>query len=274
MISLLNICEKLNELLNTNKTNYAYKIYSESELHRTPKRVGNKVEQVLEGIATIISSSIVPVQGLKFGTQTIAVEIAVPIDTREMEDVSIGIENIVERYKQDINTLVSEPISYTIDKYVVTMTGTLADVGEQEQQSSIGLMIPISFTITLNYFLNGLNSLNQKLHYENEEIKFTSLSIGRTVIQDGGAFSTTEGVSKNYVQTTALSIELTLPATTDSEFCGKFREFIRKGTSESFNITYDDNGTEENYKMIFLTSNLQAQGVDNVGYTITLAEAL
>ena len=98
MISLLNICEKLNELLNTNKTNYAYKIYSESELHRTPKRVGNKVEQVLEGIATIISSSIVPVQGLKFGTQTIAVEIAVPIDTREMEDVSIGIENILRGF--------------------------------------------------------------------------------------------------------------------------------------------------------------------------------
>ena len=274
MISLLNICEKLNELLNTNKTKYTYKIYSESEFYRTPKRVGNKVEQVLEGIATIISSSIVPVQGLKFGTQTIAVEIAVPIDTREMEDISIGIENIVERYKQDINALVSEPISYTIDNYVVTMTGTLAEVGEQEQQSSIGLMIPISFTITLNYFLNGLNSLYQKLYFNNEEIKFTGMSLARNVIQDGGVFSDSSGVTKNYVQATGLAIELTLPATSDSTFCSRFREFLRDGNNNPFSIKYIDNALEKTYKMIFLTSNLRAQGVDNVGYTITLAEAL
>ena len=283
MISLLKICEHLNGLLNTEE-NINYLIYSEAELHKAPKRKGNSVKKVIEGIATIVSSSIVPIQGLKLGTQTIAVEFAVPIDTSEMIDVNKGIEEIIDKHKQDINEVVSEPkIIHNLDGYVVTMTGTLAEVGEIQQQSAIGLMAPISFTITLNYFENGLNSLNQKLKFQftqdsetkKEDITFTSMSIARTVIQDGGAFFNTNGVSKNYVQTTALSIELTLPAT-NSEFCKKFREFIRTGKNDKLDIIYsDDNENEsEQYKMIFLTSNLQAQGVDNVGYTITLAEAL
>ncbi len=273
MISLLNICEKLNELLNEDLTDFEYKIYGDAELHKIPKRQGNEVKEVVEGIATIISSSIVPIQGLKLGTQTIAVEFAVPINTREMTEE--GIESIVERYKAKINAIVSEPkIFNDLDGFVVTMTGTIAEVGEVQQQSSIGVMIPIDFTITLNYFENGLNSLNQKLLYNDEEIPFTSLSIGRAVIQDGGATSYSNGVAKNYVQTTALAIEINLPAIKDNAFCNLFRSFLRYGVSTKFQIEYLDNGESTKYWVIFLTSNLQAQGVDNVGYTITLAEAL
>ena len=284
MISLAKITEKLNELLNAQASGYSYAVYSDAELHRAPTRNGNTVETVIEGISTLVNSSIVPVTGLKIGTQTIGVSLAIPIDTRGMQDITQGISKIVERYKEDIDTVVSAPQTFSIEDTLCNFIGTLAEVGDVEQKSSIGVMVEISFTITLNYFANGVNSTNQKLYYfdgsGNEEIPFTSLSIGRNVVQDGGAFSNTNGIAKNYVQTTALAMEFTMPALMDNKFCELFRQWLLKGNSNKLTIKYNNGYGEdkadswEAYEMIFLTSNLQAQGVDNVGYTISLAEAL
>ncbi len=285
MISLDKIIDQINNLLNENANGYKYSIYSDAELHHKPRREENDI--VIEGIATLINSSVVPVSELKIGTQTISVELTIPIDTRDMEDESVGIQDIVKNYKQDIDSLVSSPQNITIENYVCTFIGTLAEVGEVQQSSSIGVSIPISFTISLNYFVDGVNSLNEKLFFEeaeqSEEIKYTSMSFGRTVIQDGGAFSSdisnNFGVAKNYVQTTALSIELVMPALTNSNFCSKFFNFLLYGTNNKFRVRlcrYNADGTNYGraYDVIFLSSNEQAQGVDNVGYTITLAEAL
>ena len=284
MINLAKITEKLNELLNAQANGYSYLVYSDAELHRAPTRNGNTVETVIEGISTLINSSIVPVTGLKIGTQTIGVSLAIPIDTRGMQDITQGISKIVERYKEDIDTVVSTPQTFSIEGILCNLVGTLAEVGDVEQKSSIGVMVEISFTITLNYFANGVNSTNQKLYYvvdgANEEIPFTSLSIGRNVVQDGGAFSNSKGIAKNYVQTTALAMEFTMPALMDNKFCELFRRWLLKGNSDKFTIKYNNGYGEDKadswevYEMIFLTSNLQAQGVDNVGYTISLAEAL
>ena len=283
MISLAKITEKLNTLLNNQASGYSYKIYSDAELHHEPKRDGNQVKTVIEGISTLVNSSIVPVTGLKIGTQTIGVSLAIPIDTRDMQDVTEGISKIIQKYKEDIDNVVSAPQTFEIDNTLCNFIGTLAEVGEVEQKTSIGVMVEISFTITLNYFANGVNSTNQKLYYvdgsgNQEEIPFTSLSIGRNVVQDGGAFSNTNGIAKNYVQTTALAMEFTMPALKDNAFCELFRQWLTKGNIGKFTVKYNngDNNSSNwvSYTMIFLTSNLQAQGVDNVGYTISLAEAL
>ncbi len=285
MVSLAKITEKLNTLLNEKASGYSYKIYSDAELHHEPVRNGNEVKTVIEGISTLISSSIVPVTGLKIGTQTVGVSLAIPVDTRDMQDITEGISSIVQKYKEDIDNVVSVPQTFEIDNTLCNFIGTLAEVGDVEQKTSIGVMVEISFTITLNYFANGVNSTNQKLYYINgsgkqEEIPFTSLSIGRNVVQDGGAFSNTNGIAKNYVQTTALAMEFTMPALKDNEFCELFRQWLLKGNSNKFTVKYNNGYGEdkvdswEKYEMMFLTSNLQAQGVDNVGYTISLAEAL
>ena len=279
MINLTNICTYIENQLRA-KSNYIrkYNIYADAEYHKKAVRTGNTVETFIEGIATTLNSSIVPVQGLNFGTQVIGFELAIPIDHEAM--LEEGIETIVNTYKQDIDAFVSNPQTTTLNNYVVTVTGTLAEVGEPQTQSNIGLMIPITFTLTFNYFANGVNSMQEELMYFGEEIKFISMSFGRTVIQDGGAFSNTNGIAKNYVQTTALSIELVMPALSDSLFCNKFYNFLRTGENTPFEISYrnkaltaDENAVEV-YNVIFLSSNSQAQGVDNVGYTITLAEAL
>ena len=279
MINLLNICTFVENQLRA-KSNYKrkYNIYAEAEYHKQAERVGNTIETFIEGIATTINSSIVPVSGLNFGTQVIGFELAIPIDHEAM--YLEGIETIVNAYKQDIDAFVSNPQTTTLNGYVVTVTGTLAEVGEPQTQSNIGLMIPIDFTLTFNYFENGVNSTQEELIYFGKEIKFTSLSFGRTVIQDGGAFNNTNGTAKNYVQTTALSIELVMPALSDCAFCKKFYNFLLTGENEPFDIRYRNKALTPNaddaevYTVIFLSSNLQAQGVDNVGYTITLAEAL
>lgn len=274
MITLSTICDKLNDLLSNE--NYNYKIYADGAFHSQPKRIGNNIEKIIEGIATIVNSSIVPVQGLKFGSQTISVELVIPINTKQAEETSI--EEITQTYKTDINKLL-EPTTLELDGYVATLLATIPEVGEIEQTSSIGLMIPITFNVEINYFLNGVNSLNEKLYYitptyEEEEIHFTAMSLARTVIQDGGAFSNSNGVSKNYIQTTALAIELVAPALTDSEFCERFKRFLFDGNCASFGIRYKSGSTIRQYEMIFVTSNEQVQGTDNVGYTISMAEAL
>lgn len=278
MISLDKIIDQINILLNKNANGYKYSIYSDAELHHKPTREENDI--VIEGIATLINSSVVPVSELKIGTQTISVELTIPIDTRDMEDENVGIQDIVKKYKQDIDSLVSNPQTITIKNkpknYVCTFIGTLAEVGEVQQSSSIGVSIPISFTISLNYFINGVNSLDETLYYKPDPttfivIPYTSMSFGRVVIQDGGPFSDTKGVSKNYMQSSALSIELTMPALNDNSFCKIFRDFLMNGINNP--ITIKKNGSAD-YRMIFLTSSQQSQGIENVGYTITLAEAL
>ena len=115
MISLAKITEKLNELLNGQASGYSYAVYSDAELHRAPTRNGNTVETVIEGISTLVNSSIVPVTGLKIGTQTIGVSLAIPIDTRGMQDITQGISSIVQKYKEDIDNVVSAPQTFEID---------------------------------------------------------------------------------------------------------------------------------------------------------------
>ena len=125
MVSLAKITEKLNTLLyNSKESNellykdsrdYSYMIYSDAELHHEPVRNGNEVKTVIEGIATLISSSIVPVTGLKIGTQTVGISLAIPIDTRGMQDITQGISSIVQKYKEDIDNVVSAPQTFEID---------------------------------------------------------------------------------------------------------------------------------------------------------------
>jgi hypothetical protein len=276
MISLIDITKKINNLLG-NK----YTLYTDASLYFEPTREGNDVKSSIIGISTLISSSIVPVDGLSIGTETIGFELLIPVDTRVMEDTTEGIEEVIKPYKADIDSLVSTPNTLTFDNYVCTLKGTLAEVGEVQQKPNVGVAVSLSFTITLNYFANGVNSLNEQLFLlekkENIEyetrIPFTSLSFGRTVVQDGGAFSDTEGVAKNYIQSTALSIELLMPALSDNKFCELFREFLFNGESAPFTIRYKG-VMNKDYRVVFLTSNEQVQGIENVGYTITLAEAL
>ena len=276
MFSLKDICETVEVLLNNNSQGIVFAIYADGETHQKPKRKGNTVKKIIEGTMQRVGSSIVPVSGLKVGTQSLYIEIAIPLDPKTAEEEG-GIENTVNAYKGIIDNIVAEPRTQSIQGYLTTLTGTYAEALEI-QQTSIGLMIPLTFTLELNYFLNGVNSMYEKLYYNNKEIYFTSMSIGRNVIQDGGAFSNSNGIAKNYVQNTALSIEITLPALNNgtNDFYARFREFLFDGNEEPFELTYTNSTTNTNrtYRMIFLTSNSQSQGVQNVGYTITMAEAL
>ena len=187
---------------------------------------------------------------------------------------------IIQTYKNDIDAYVSKPQTKPLGDNVVSIVGTLAEVGEVETRQSIGLMIPITFTVTFNYFKNGINSANEELYYvvdgKEEKIHYTSMSIARVVVQDGGAFSDTDGIAKNYVQTTSLSIELSVAALTDNDFGKRFRDFLFTGNNTPFTIKHENiiTGEKNVYTMLFLTSNEQAQGIDNIGYSITLAEAL
>ena len=249
----------------------------------------NTVIQRVDGEADIISSTITPVNGIIVATQTVGVSVCVRIDK------SKGFDESVRYIREAIVTYMSTPVVFndtgTDDKgneqiYTVTMYGSQPEAGSREVRQNYGDSIDYNWICNFAVVQNGVNSQNQSITFEGEQVPFTSLVLARVPVTDGGAFSNTNGVAKSWHFTTALQVTITMPALTNNKLTQEHADYVINGTEKVYDVVIkfselqetDGSGTatvKENAKrMIFDVGSITAQQINNVGMEINLLEYL
>jgi hypothetical protein len=91
---------------------------------------------------------------------------------------------------------------------------------------------------------------------------------------DAGVMSSTNGSAVNVPTGDALQIAFSVPALTDAVLTTEFANFILKKERKVYKVKLNFNGILGEYDMVFGQCNYTARGVEGVGLSVTLVEAM
>lgn len=301
MISLNTLNGLIQNKLNTIKGEDVFRIYADGDRYITPYVKNNTIrDDYIQGISTLISSSIIPTNGILIETFIVNTEIVMPIDTDMAAEINEETESItfteqtfnqvVAPFRNVISMLATDTYKETINEgertFVVTYTVSQPKAGHITYRDGIGYSLPFSFTSNFAVIQNGINSRDVSILFDTgavesgtsvpiyENVPFTQVNLIRSPIMDGGAFSGTNGVAKNFMSVSAMQITLSLPALTDSVITSEHLDFILTGQPKIYSIKVKIGTKENTYKMQFGDCNAAAKELDNVGQSIVLVESL
>ena len=279
MIPISEIINDLNTELNAIANGVTFNIVPDGGRYRKPKRVQNTVTEYIQGTARIVNSEIVPVRGLGIVSETVSVEIEVPVNIGTAEnpenDITASTAPVLNALTEYLTkSRVSQMKDESGVVYSVASYGSQPAAGDILQRDAVGCSITYDFTIFYSFIQNGINSFGVTLTFEGEEVPYTELTVTRTPSMDGGAFSDTDGTARNYVSVCALQIDVSVPALTDSTLTSEFLSFLLTGAETVYSVMLTVNGVTETLDMIFAQSNAAISGVDNMGLSITLVQPL
>lgn len=275
MIDLAVLVEGLNEDLTRllGKSNIEFDIKEDTGDYTRAKREYNEITYYINGIASITDSSLTIINGLYVAQQTVGVTIALPIDHDQQIEASI------EPFRVAISKFTQTPSAKAMTDesgktFLVTSYGTQPIAGDRAQQTEVGDFLPYSFSVFYSFIQNGISSLNATMTFEGEAVPFTEMSPSITPIMDAGVMSDTNGGAVNVPTGEAFQITLSVPALTTSKLTEEFAKFIinKKRTIYDVSLTFDNETND--YKMIFGQCNYTARGIEGVGLSITLVEAM
>ncbi len=275
MIKLSTLVEKINEDLNVllGQSNVEFDIKDDTGNYTKATRVYNKKTYYVNGIASIMDSSLTIINGLHVAQQTVGVTIAVPID--HDKPVSESIEPFRIAITQLTQTAKASPMTDESGKtFLVTSYGTQPVAGDREQTTEVGDFLPYSFSMFYSFIQNGVSSFDTTMTFEGEPVPFTEMSPSISPIMDAGVMSNTDGGAVNIPTGEAFQITLSVPALTDSILTSEFAQFIINKKRAVYDVTLSFYGVEKAYKMLFGQSNYTARGVEGVGLSITLVDAM
>lgn len=306
MITLQYLTNTINAQLNT-LSDIQFKINPDGDEYKGARLENNVVvDDYIQGTAILLNSSIVPVEGIIIQSQTVGVEIVVPVKSGrelvEQEDGSSVMQDVVyqssfEPVRQVLATLASQAYNDTITNdnktFKVTYTVTNPRAGDIMIRDQVGLSITYQFTCNFAIIQNGVNTRDVEIYFDvekgdTEEVKkikkvpFSQFSMVRTAINESGAFNGSNGSALNYTAVTGLQIDLSVPALSDSHITKEHFKFLKTGVVNQYQVSVklgvkdDDEEDEEEtiYTMQFGECNVSGQGTDNLGQSIRLVEAL
>ncbi len=274
MIDIAQLLDYINEQLNkTAPDDAVFLIYADGGNYKPSKWERNELTTYIQGVGYISDSSIFPVNGLSIATQTLSVTIAVPIDPSKPPEESF------EPVRNALNAFVSAPgVTAMTDEaeriYSVSVYGSSPTPGEMVQRPSIGLSITYSINVYFSFIQNGINSLDCVLTFEGEQVPFTEMTVAVAPVMDGGAVSGSGGGVGNYATSYAFEIQASVPALSGSKLTAEFAKFLLLKQYGVYDVTLIYAGVKGEYKMIFATSNITARGLEGIGQSITLVEAI
>lgn len=283
MIDINVIAQRLTTKLNENtKSGLAFVIMADGGnfIPDTRKPNTNEILRYINGEANIIDGTITPVNGVVVLTQTVGVSVLVRIDQ------TLGFDESVKEVRNAISAYTSKPdvFGYEVPgqgTFTVSMYGTQPEVGTREVRPQYGDSVDYSFTCYFTIIQNGVNSSDQKIYFENEPIPFTTMTISRVPIEDGSAFSDSNGSAKSWISSTALQISLVVPALSNNALTQAYSDYLLNGTYAVYDVDVQlttlttDGVTNSNQKrMRFGVGNMSMETINNVGMTINLIEAL
>lgn len=275
MIPIQNLVAMLNNALNSVYTDNGrrFLIVPDGDDYAPPTRENNSVMRYVNGVAQTTNSTITIVNGLYIAEQVLSVEVAVWINPDEPKQASF------QPVRDAISAVTQIPKVQSIadedgNIFSVTYYGTQPSPGEIMQRPVIGESIVYNFSVFFTFIQNGINSTGVKMTFEGEDVPFTELSPSISPVMESGVRSESDGSAENYPTADALQLTLTVPAVTNSILTEEFAKFILKKERSIYDVTLSYAGIESSYKMIFGQSNFTARGVDGVGQSIVLVEAM
>lgn len=289
MITLQYLTNTINTQLN-GLSDIQFKINPDGDEYKGARLENNVVvDDYIQGTAILLNSSIVPVEGIIIQSQTVGVEIVVPVKTGrelvEQEDGSSIMQDVVyqssfEPVRQVLATLASQAYNDTVEDgtktYKLTYTVTNPRAGDIIIRDQVGLSITYQFTCNFAIIQNGVNTRDVEIEFEGVKVPFSQFSIVRTAINESGAFNSSEGSALNYTAVTAVQIDLSVPALGDSNITVEHFEFLKSGIVKQYKVSikFGANDTRKVFTMQFGECNVSGQGTDNLGQSIRLVEAL
>lgn len=271
----------LNSLLGESDRQFA--IIPDGGEYEGYKREYNDITGYIEGVASVTDSAITPLSGIEVVTQTLSVAVAVKLDLQKGvkdEDIFLPVRTAISEfasktYKEAYTEEYTDDEGHKKEKtYSVAYSATQPYAGDIAIRPEIGRSIVYSFSVFYSFVQNGVNSKDIVLTFEGEVVPTEELTIVRVPINDGGAFSGTGGAARNMTTQTALELNFSTPALTNSKISTELNAFLLLGTVKGYTVTvstpYTDTATT--YLMSFGQSNITARGTENCGFSTSLIE--
>lgn len=298
MISLATLCEQIQSKLNGNTEGKKFKIFSDTGDYLKAVRAGNTVTEYINGLAQVVQSSITPTQGLVVATQQVRLEFAFPVEEYNIplgtdETVTVKtVEEITEEvrdiYEEAFQTAYTEVLTDGGKTFAVTVMTYPMSTGERNQRQIIGDSMTLVAYLDFSMVENGLSSFNCPIKLDGVELPYTSLAIDRTPAAEANAYSNSDGVAKTRVLSTALSVQVLLPAVDNSAPWTTIKSYLLnlptqadKSPAEqthTLSICLGDSDTDgpvyTNYTVFIAQTSLSLMSGRTVGLTVNFVEAV
>lgn len=298
MISLATLCEQIQSKLNGNTEGKKFEIFSDTGDYFKAVRAGNTVTEYINGLAQVVQSSITPTQGLVVATQQVRLEFAFPVEEYNIplgtdETVTVKtVEEITEEvrdiYEEAFQTAYTEVLTDGGKTFAVTVMTYPMSTGERNQRQIIGDSMTLVAYLDFSMVENGLSSFNCPIKLDGVELPYTSLAIDRTPAAEANAYSNSDGVAKTRVLSTALSVQVLLPAVDKSAPWTTIKSYLLnlptqadKSPAEqthTLSICLGDSDTDgpvyTNYTVFIAQTSLALNSGEYAGLTVNFVEAV
>lgn len=298
MISLATLCEQIQSKLNGNTEGKKFEIFSDTGDYLKAVRAGNTVTETINGLAQVVQSSITPTQGLVVATQQVRLEFAFPVEEYNIplgtdETVTVKtVEEITEEvrdiYEEAFQTAYTEVLTDGGKTFAVTVMTYPMSTGERNQRQIIGDSMTLVAYLDFSMVENGLSSFNCPIKLDGVELPYTSLAIDRTPAAEANAYSNSDGVAKTRVLSTALSVQVLLPAVDNSAPWTTIKSYllnlptqadkIPAEQTHTLSICLGDSDTDgpvyTNYTVFIAQTSLALNSGEYAGLTVNFVEAV
>lgn len=261
-----------------NSTPFKFMIFTDAGNYRHPDRRKNTVTEYINGLFSLSQSE---VQRLGGGLTAVALvtNIKLLIPCGDNSDTSYtGELRIVQQIRDALSEVLSQNVKLSITSdgktYVGGVSYTLPSAELRNLRQGIGDSLEYSFSITFAYLENALNATDVKILIDGAEIAYTSFLLTRRINPSADLYkNSTNGEAKAYAENSTFTIDLEMPALSDSPpsltILNRILGITSVNTSHTVVLTIGDI-TTQTFNMMFGECSASGAGVSNIVYKVSL----
>ena len=278
MINSKYLATYFTDLLNRygNAVNKNFKIFAdEGELKKAVKEYGKHPKQFTNGIVEIISTTLIPIRGIRLNTYTIQLSLYIDLalDGFNEDKESLNLMALREIFTKVIeeNNGSTELIEVNGKTYSQSMTINYPSNGTKSEVGYISDCLPIYWTFNIAMFEDGINANNCKLVINGTDIPFTRLvcTRKRTAEQDNFAGDSS---SKVIMQMNGLSLDLVMPALTNNEFSNLVMADVLDGGNVALSVKIETPVYTKRFIGVLGDTQASLDIATNIGYNLSIVE--
>ena len=261
-----------------NSTPFKFMIFTDAGNYRPPDRRKNTVTEYINGLFSLSQSE---VQRLGGGLTAVALvtNIKILIPCGDNSDTSYtGELRIVQQIRDALSEVLSQNVKLSITSdgktYVGGVSYTLPSAELRNLRQGIGDSLEYIFSITFAYLENALNATDVKILIDGAEIAYTSFLLTRRINPSADLYkNSTNGEAKAYAENSTFTIDLEMPALSDSPpsltILNHILWITSVNTSHTVVLTIGDI-TTQTFNMMFGECSASGAGVSNIVYKVSL----
>ena len=263
----------LQDGLNANSDNIAFKIFADDGQFQKAIRNVNTITKYVNGVYTIISSDLLPFKALNMYSITATLDLVVDVENAGKDANGNYIQ--VEKVKKVLNNYgnANNGQIFTIDglDYQISAVYNFATVGTQQVLSPLGRCIPIQMWIRYQFVENGVNSNSANLYINGENIPFNTCSISRVRTVTNNNF-TKQTVTKATCEQNGISIDVKMPLLSTTLSRKLTKDVLNGGNNNAVLVGVEYNSESKVYLMTIGNNSSSFEINKNVGQDFSLIE--